>query len=156
MGQKQIRANRLTINTYKLKIRVIRVPTSATRNSLLTTDNSQPTTKKSAPIRVAQHPCHPCPNLCNPQSTTHDSQLTTHYNKKTRPFDLAFLSSNPWCFSRESNYFLCFFRRCLSAIDTIKLATAPIEANTTVLKTSSECKFGNTLKKVPPAVPIRV
>jgi hypothetical protein len=33
---------------------------------------------------------------------------------------------------------------------------APIAANKTVFKTSSEYKYGTTLKKVPPAVPIKV
>ena len=56
----------------------------------------------------------------------------------------------------ELDYFLCFLMRYLSVIDIIKLTIAPREANITVFKTSSECKFGNTLKKVPPAVPIRV
>jgi len=51
---------------------------------------------------------------------------------------------------------LYLLRRILRVIDTIKLTIAPIEAKATVLKISSECKFGNTLKKVPPAVPIRV
>ncbi len=46
--------------------------------------------------------------------------------------------------------------RNLSAKDIEKLTTAPTEANITVFRTSSECKFGNTLKNVPPAVPITV
>jgi hypothetical protein len=46
--------------------------------------------------------------------------------------------------------------RYLSVMDVMKLTIAPREANITVLKTSSECKFGNTLKNVPPAVPIKV
>lgn len=44
----------------------------------------------------------------------------------------------------------------LSVIDIAKLTIAPIEANKTVFKISSECKFGTTLKNVPPAVPINV
>ncbi|MET3049855.1 hypothetical protein [Flavobacterium psychrophilum] len=44
----------------------------------------------------------------------------------------------------------------MSTKDIVKLTIAPTEANTTVFKTSSECKFGNTLKNVPPAVPINV
>ena len=54
------------------------------------------------------------------------------------------------------NYFLCFLIKNLSSIDIVKLTSAPIVANKTVLKTSSECKFGTTLKNVPPAVPIKV
>jgi len=46
--------------------------------------------------------------------------------------------------------------RNLSAKDIEKLTIAPTDANITVFKTSSECKFGKTLKKVPPAVPIAV
>ncbi len=46
--------------------------------------------------------------------------------------------------------------RYLSSIDITKLTIAPRAANIIVFKTSSECKFGKTLKKVPPAVPIRV
>jgi hypothetical protein len=56
----------------------------------------------------------------------------------------------------ESNYFLCFLIKNLRVIDIIKLTIAPIEANKTVLKTSSECKFGKMLKNVPLAVPINV
>ena len=44
----------------------------------------------------------------------------------------------------------------LSIIDIPKLTIAPIVANITVFRTSSECKFGTTLKNVPPAVPINV
>ncbi len=46
--------------------------------------------------------------------------------------------------------------RYLSSIDIRKLTIAPRAANIIVFKTSSECKFGKTLKNVPPAVPIRV
>ena len=37
--------------------------------------------------------------------------------------------------------------------DIEKLTTAPSVARIIVFKTSSECKFGKTLKNVPPAVP---
>ncbi|WP_222609782.1 hypothetical protein, partial [Flavobacterium psychrophilum] len=40
--------------------------------------------------------------------------------------------------------------------DIEKLTTAPSVARIIVFKTSSECKFGKTLKNVPPAVPITV
>ena len=56
----------------------------------------------------------------------------------------------------ELNYFLYFLIKNLRAIDIAKLTIAPIVANKTVFKTSSECKFGTTLKNVPPAVPIKV
>jgi len=56
----------------------------------------------------------------------------------------------------ELDYFLCFLMKNLSIKDIVKLTNAPTEASTTVFKTSSECKFGNTLKNVPPAVPINV
>jgi len=46
--------------------------------------------------------------------------------------------------------------RFLSNKDITKLTIAPTVAKIIVFKTSSECKFGNTLKKVPPTVPIRV
>jgi hypothetical protein len=51
---------------------------------------------------------------------------------------------------------LRFLIKNLSSIDTIKLTVAPIAAKTTVLKTSSEYKFGTILKKIPPAVFILV
>ena len=44
----------------------------------------------------------------------------------------------------------------LSAKDIEKLTIAPSVARIIVFKTSSECKFGKKLKKVPPAVPITV
>lgn len=56
----------------------------------------------------------------------------------------------------ELDYFLCFLMRYLSVMDVMKLTIAPRAANIIVFKTSSECKFGKTLKNVPPAVPIRV
>ena len=40
--------------------------------------------------------------------------------------------------------------------DIEKLTTAPSVARIIVFKTSSECKFGKTLKNVPPAVPTNV
>lgn len=56
----------------------------------------------------------------------------------------------------ELDYFLYFFIKNLSTKDIEKLTTAPIDANITVFKTSPECKFGTTLKNVPPAVHINV
>jgi len=84
-----------------------------------------------------------------------DLQPKTHHPQKKPDLSIWF-SSHPWRLHQEQNYFLCFFSSVLSAIDTIKLTIAPIEAKSTVLKTSAESKFGTTLKKVPPAVPIRV
>jgi len=46
--------------------------------------------------------------------------------------------------------------KILSTKDIKKLTIAPSVARIIVLSTSSECKFGKTLKKVPPAVPITV
>lgn len=68
----------------------------------------------------------------------------------------ALISLNSRSPQLELNYFLCFLIKNLSAIDNAKLTIAPIEANKTVFKISSECKFGTTLKNVPPAVPINV
>lgn len=42
--------------------------------------------------------------------------------------------------------------KILSIRDIIKLTIAPTAANKTVFKTSSECKLGSMLKKVPLAV----
>ena len=56
----------------------------------------------------------------------------------------------------ELDYFLCLLMKNLSTKDIVKLTNAPTDASTTVFITSSECKFGNTLKNVPPAVPINV
>ena len=72
------------------------------------------------------------------------------------PIGKGILTSNSRSPQLELNYFLCFFIKNLSAIDSAKLTMAPIAANKTVFKTSSECKFGKTLKNVPPAVPINV
>lgn len=46
--------------------------------------------------------------------------------------------------------------KILSTKDIVKLTIAPRVARIIVLRTSSECKFGKTLKNVPPAVPITV
>ena len=56
----------------------------------------------------------------------------------------------------ELNYFLCFFIKNLNIKDIEKLTIAPMVANTIVFRTSSEFKFGKTLKNVPPAVPTKV
>ena len=72
------------------------------------------------------------------------------------PIGKGILMSNSRSPQLELNYFLCFLIKNLSTIDIPKLTIAPIVANKTVFKTSSECKFGNTLKNVPPAVPINV
>ena len=56
----------------------------------------------------------------------------------------------------ELDYFLCFRIKILSTKDIVKLTIAPRVARIIVLSTSSECKFGKTLKNVPPAVPITV
>lgn len=72
------------------------------------------------------------------------------------PFGKGILMSNSRSPQLESNYFLCFLIKNLSTKDIVKLTKAPTDASTTVFKTSSECKFGNTLKNVPPAVPINV
>ena len=56
----------------------------------------------------------------------------------------------------ELDYFLCFLMKILSIKDIKKLTIAPSVARIIVFNTSSECKFGKTLKKVPPAVPITV
>lgn len=72
------------------------------------------------------------------------------------PIGKGILMSNSRSPQLELNYFLCFLIKNLSTIDIPKLTIAPIVANKTVFKTSSECKFGTILKKVPPAVPINV
>ena len=46
----------------------------------------------------------------------------------------------------ELDYFLCLLMKNLSTKDIVKLTNAPTDANNTVRKTSSECKFGNTQK----------
>ena len=56
----------------------------------------------------------------------------------------------------ELDYFLCLLMKNLSTKDIVKLTNAPTVANNTVRKTSSECKFGNTLKNVQSAVPKNV
>ena len=56
----------------------------------------------------------------------------------------------------ELDYFLCFFIKILSTKDIKKLTIAPSVARIIVFSTSSECRFGKTLKNVPPAVPITV
>lgn len=56
----------------------------------------------------------------------------------------------------ELDYFLCFLMKILSTKDIVKLTIAPSVARIIVFSTSSECKFGKTLKNVPPAVPITV
>ena len=62
------------------------------------------------------------------------------------------------CISRspqlELHYFLYFLIKNLSSIEITKLTIAPKVAKIIVFTTSSECKFGIILKKVPPAVPI--
>lgn len=70
------------------------------------------------------------------------------------PIGEGILMSNSRSPQLELNYFLCFLIKNLSIIDIPKLTIAPIVANKTVFKTSSECKFGTILKNVPPAVPI--
>ena len=72
------------------------------------------------------------------------------------PIGKGILMSNSRSPQLELNYFLCFLIKNLSTIDIPKLTIAPIVANKTVFKTSSECKFGTTLKNVPPAVLINV
>ena len=72
------------------------------------------------------------------------------------PIGMGILMSNSRSPQLELDYFLCFLMKNLSTKDIVKLTNAPTEASTTVFKTSSECKFGNTLKNVPPAVPINV
>lgn len=72
------------------------------------------------------------------------------------PFGKGILTSNSRSPQLELDYFLCFLMKNLRIKDIVKLTNAPTEASTTVFKTSSECKFGNTLKNVPPAVPINV
>ena len=70
---------------------------------------------------------------------------------------LAFVLFNPKVTTtRVKLYFLCFLLKYLSTTEIEKLTRAPIVANATVLIMSSEFKFGKTLKKVPPAVPIIV
>lgn len=71
-------------------------------------------------------------------------------------FGKGILMSNSRSPQLELDYFLCFLMKNLRIKDIVKLTNAPTEASTTVFKTSSECKFGNTLKNVPPAVPINV
>ncbi|MEY3501638.1 MAG: hypothetical protein RL308_3311, partial [Bacteroidota bacterium] len=56
----------------------------------------------------------------------------------------------------ELDYFLCFLMKILSIKDIKKLTIAPSVARIIVLSTSSECRFGKTLKNVPLAVPITV
>ena len=72
------------------------------------------------------------------------------------PFGKGILMSNSRSPQLELDYFLCFLMKNLRIKDIVKLTNAPTEASTTVFKTSSECKLGNTLKNVPPAVPINV
>ncbi|SDI00867.1 hypothetical protein SAMN04488062_1205 [Flavobacterium omnivorum] len=72
------------------------------------------------------------------------------------PIGMGILMSNPRSQQLELDYFLCFLMKNLSTKDIVKLTNAPTDASTTVFITSSECKFGNTLKNVPPAVPINV
>ena len=56
----------------------------------------------------------------------------------------------------ELDYFLCFLIKILSSKDIKKLTIAPMDARIIVFRISSECKFGKTLKNVPPAVPTNV
>ncbi|AIJ37760.1 hypothetical protein FPSM_01265 [Flavobacterium psychrophilum] len=83
-------------------------------------------------------------------------KINFRYKKCPIQSERAFLSLTQRSPQLELNYFLCFLIKNLSTKDIVKLTIAPTEANTTVFKTSSECKFGNTLKNVPPAVPINV
>ena len=55
-------------------------------------------------------------------------------------------------FYNQLNYFLYFLKKILNTKDNVKLTIAPIVANKTVFKTSSDVKFGRILKKVPLAV----
>ena len=76
--------------------------------------------------------------------------------KKPKLFRLGFNSTSILVKKPKPNYFLYFLIKNLSTIEIPKLTIAPIAAKKTVLKTSSESKFGTTLKNVPPAVPINV
>tara|TARA_R110002111_G_scaffold2731_1_gene18204 strand:+ start:276 stop:611 length:336 start_codon:yes stop_codon:yes gene_type:complete len=80
--------------------------------------------------------------------------MNTKKTKKPKPSGLDFIVANSNHF--KLNYCLRFLIKNLSSIDTIKLTVAPIAAKTTVLKMSSEYKFGTILKKIPPAVFILV
>jgi hypothetical protein len=75
-----------------------------------------------------------------------------HQQKSPFLYEMGFILFNNKLLQLKSNYFLYFLTKNLSTIDKAKLTMAPMEANKTVLKISSECKFGSTLKNVPPAV----
>jgi hypothetical protein len=72
------------------------------------------------------------------------------------PSERAFSSLTQRSPQLELNYFLCFLIKNLSTKDIKKLTIAPSVARIIVFSTSSECRFGKTLKNVPPAVPITV
>jgi hypothetical protein len=72
------------------------------------------------------------------------------------PIGKGILTSNSRSPQLELDYFLCFLIKNLRTKDIVKLTTAPTDANNIVFIKSSECRFGKTLKNVPPAVPITV
>jgi hypothetical protein len=77
-------------------------------------------------------------------------------NKKAKSHDLAFIRLTQRSPQQGSNYGSDFLINSLSTSESKKLTIAPIAAKITVLKTSSELRLGKTLKKVPPAVPLKV
>jgi hypothetical protein len=76
--------------------------------------------------------------------------------KKAKSHDLALIRLTQRSPQQGSNYWSDFLINNLSTSESKKLTIAPIAAKITVLKTSSELRLGNTLKKVPPAVPLKV
>ena len=57
-------------------------------------------------------------------------------------------------YQSKPDYFFLTFVRTFKISVTVKLTTAPITANTTVLKIFPACKLGTILRNVPAAVPV--